>query len=206
MSNEYTSVEALASYAIGRQVGEQLQAQPFPGMHTEALLTGLGDVLNGNTVPYKEDQLRGALDEINQRLLRMRKQQANALAAAGERFLEQNAGQPGVTVTASGLQYQVLQAGSGEVPGPEARVRVHYHGTLVDGSVFDSSVERGEPLELPVDGVIKGWSEALQLMPTGSRWKLFIPHTLGYGAQGAGDAIAPYSTLVFEVELLAVLA
>jgi len=205
MTDKYTSTEALASYAIGRQIGEQLSAQPFPGLLPEALLAGLGAVLRGETVPYKDEELHGALDEINRRMQRMQKQQANAMAQAGEAFLQQNAQRAGVTVTASGLQYEVLQAGSGTSPGPASQVRVHYHGTLVDGTVFDSSRERGDPLEFAVNGVISGWTEALQLMQAGARWKLFIPADLAYGARGAGGVIGPYSTLIFDVELLAVL-
>jgi FKBP-type peptidyl-prolyl cis-trans isomerase FklB len=135
---------------------------------------------------------------------RMQKLQANELAAAGERFLEQNAKRPEVVTTESGLQYEVLQEGTGRRPTRDDTVRVHYHGTLVDGTVFDSSVERGESIEFGVSGVISGWTEALQLMQEGARYKLFIPQQLAYGASGAGGAIAPYSTLVFEVELLAV--
>lgn len=205
MTEKYTSTEALASYAIGRQIGEQLSAQPFPGLLPEALLAGLGAVLRGDAVPYKDEELHGALDEINRRMQRMQKQQANALAQAGEAFLQQNAQRDAVNVTASGLQYEILQSGSGAKPGPTSHVRVHYHGTLIDGTVFDSSIERGEPLEFPVNGVISGWTEALQLMSTGARWKLFIPSELAYGARGAGGAIGPHSTLIFEVELLAVL-
>jgi FKBP-type peptidyl-prolyl cis-trans isomerase FklB len=205
MAEKYTSIEALASYAIGRQVGEQLSAQPFPGLVPDALLEGLGNVLKGQPSPYKDAELHGALDELNRRAQRVQKQQANEMAAVGEQFLKQNATRNEVTTTPSGLQYEVLQAGTGAKPGPTSSVRVHYHGTLVDGTVFDSSVQRGEPLEFPVNGVIKGWTEALQLMPAGSRWKLYIPHELGYGARGAGGAIGPYSTLIFEVELLAVL-
>jgi FKBP-type peptidyl-prolyl cis-trans isomerase FklB len=205
MAEKYTSVEALASYAVGRQVGEQLSAQPFPGLNPEALLAGLGDVLHGRACPYKDAELRGALDELNHRVTRLQKQQSNAMAAAGEAFLKQNAARTEVTTTASGLQYEVLQAGAGKKPGAASTVRVHYHGTLVDGSVFDSSVQRGEPLEFAVNGVISGWTEALQLMQEGAKWRLYIPHQLGYGARGAGGAIGPYSTLIFEVELIAVL-
>ncbi len=205
MAEQYTSVEALASYAIGRQVGEQLTSQPFPGLEPDALLSGLSDVLKGQACPYKEDQLRGAMDELNQRVQRMQKQQANAMAAAGEQFLKQNAARPGVVTTASGLQYEIVKEGKGPKPEATATVRVHYHGTLVDGTVFDSSVQRGEPLEFPVNGVIAGWTEALQLMTQGSKWKLYIPHELGYGARGAGGVIGPYTTLVFEVDLLRVL-
>jgi FKBP-type peptidyl-prolyl cis-trans isomerase FklB len=204
MTALYKTNEELASYAIGRQVGEQLRAQPFPGLVPDALIAGLAMVLRGESCPYKEDQLRAALDEINRQAQRMQKQQANAMAAAGEQFLRQNALRDEVTVTDSGLQYEVVTQGTGKVPGADSTVRVHYHGTLVDGTVFDSSVQRGEPLEFGVNGVIRGWTEALQLMPEGSKWKLFIPHELAYGARGAGGVIGPYSTLVFEVELLSV--
>jgi FKBP-type peptidyl-prolyl cis-trans isomerases 1 len=205
MSERYTSAASLASYAVGRQIGEQLTAQPFPGMHPEALLEGLGNVLKQIPSPYTENELRAALDEINRQVTRMRKQEANALAAAGEKFLELNKQRPEVITTDSGLQYEVLQAGTGRRPTRDDSVRVHYHGTLVDGTVFDSSVERNEPVEFSVSGVISGWTEALQLMQEGARYKLYIPHQLAYGASGAGGVIAPYSTLIFEVELLAVL-
>ncbi len=205
MSKQYTTVEELASYGIGRQVGEQLSAQPFPGMVPQALLDGLAMVLNGEASPYTDQQLMGALNEIQQRMNRMQQQQANAMAAAGEQFLKQNAQRPEVTVTASGLQYEVLKEGKGNKPGATSKVRVHYHGTLVDGTVFDSSVQRGEPIEFPLDGVIAGWTEGLQLMAEGGKYRLYIPHELGYGARGAGGAIAPYSALIFEVDLLRVL-
>ena len=205
MSQQFSGTEALASFAVGRQIGEQLQGQPFPGLQIDALLAGIAMVLRGEPCPYSENELRAAVDELNRRVQRMQKQQANDLAAAGEAFLKQNAQRDGVTTTPTGLQYEVLQPGTGKTPDRNSTVRVHYHGTLVDGSVFDSSVQRGEPLEFPVNGVISGWTEALQLMQEGARWKLFIPHELGYGARGAGGAIGPYSTLIFEVELLTVL-
>lgn len=205
MSEKYTSVEALASYAVGRQVGEQLTSQPFPGLQPDALLEGLGAVLKGQPSPYKDAELRGAMDELNRRVQKMQMQQANAMAAQGEQFLKQNAAKPGVVTTASGLQYEIVKEGKGPMPGPEASVRVHYHGTLIDGTVFDSSRQRGEPIEFPVNGVIAGWTEALQLMTQGSHWKLYIPQDLAYGARGAGGVIGPYSTLIFDVELLRVL-
>ncbi len=196
---------ALASYGIGRQMGEQLVGQPFPGLDPEALIEGLSDVLGGRPSQFTEQELRAALDEINRMIQRQQKQQAGAMALVGESFLKQNATKEDITVTASGLQYEILQKGSGPVPKASSRVRVHYHGTLVDGTVFDSSMQRGEPIDFPVNGVIKGWTEALQLMPEGSRWKLYIPHELAYGANGAGGVIGPYSALIFEVELLKVL-
>jgi FKBP-type peptidyl-prolyl cis-trans isomerase FklB len=162
-------------------------------------------VLRQEPCPYSENELRGALDEINRQMQRMQKQQANALAAAGEEFLRQNATRDAVTTTTSGLQYEVLQEGKGRRPTRDDSVRVHYHGTLVDGTVFDSSIERGETIDFAVSGVISGWTEALQLMQEGARYKLYIPHQLAYGASGAGGALAPYSALIFEVELIEVL-
>jgi len=119
-----------------------------------------------------------------------------------EVFLAQNKEKTGVKTTESGLQYEVIKMGTGPLPTPESVVKVHYTGTLIDGSEFDSSISRGEPAQFPVSGVISGWTEALQLMPVGSKFKLWLPQSLAYGASGAGDIIKPYSTLIFEVELL----
>ena len=120
----------------------------------------------------------------------------------GEVFLAENAKRPEVKTTASGLQYEILVKGDGPVPTKNNTVKTHYHGTLLDGTVFDSSVERGQPAKFPVSGVIKGWVEALQMMPVGSKWKLYIPYNLAYGERGAGGVIGPYETLIFEIELL----
>ena len=124
------------------------------------------------------------------------------MAAAGEAFLAENAQREEVTVTESGMQYEVITAGDGERPSASSTVRTHYHGTLVDGTVFDSSYDRGQPAEFPVNGVIAGWTEALQMMPVGSKWRLYLPYSLAYGEAGAGGAIGPYAALVFDVELL----
>ena len=122
----------------------------------------------------------------------------------GQKFLAENGKKPGITTTATGLQYQVVTDGTGAIPKATDKVTVHYHGTLLNGKVFDSSVERGQPIDLPVNGVIQGWQEALQLMKVGSKWKLFVPYNLAYGEKGAGGSIGPYSTLIFEVELIKV--
>jgi FKBP-type peptidyl-prolyl cis-trans isomerase FklB len=123
---------------------------------------------------------------------------------AGKKFLEENAKKPGVKTTASGLQYEVLKDGSGAKPTLQSKVKVHYHGTLIDGKVFDSSVNRGEPITFPLNGVIQGWQEGVQLMPVGSKYRFYIPYNLAYGERGAGANIPPYSALIFDVELLAI--
>lgn len=125
-------------------------------------------------------------------------------AAAGDKFLAENAQREEVTVLPSGLQYEILTAGAGEKPGPRSMVTVHYEGRLADGKVFDSSYQRGNPATFGVHQVIPGWTEALQLMPAGSKWRVYIPQQLGYGARGAGGAIPPYAALVFDVELLGI--
>ena len=133
------------------------------------------------------------------------KQQAAAsegIIKAGADFLAENGKRKGVTTTKSGLQYEILKKGNGPIPAATDNVETHYHGTLLDGTVFDSSVERGQPISFGVNGVIAGWTEALQLMNVGSKWKLYIPYNLAYGERGAGQSIGPYSTLIFEVELL----
>jgi FKBP-type peptidyl-prolyl cis-trans isomerase FklB len=148
--------------------------------------------------------LRREFDKVNQRKEAEKSAKGAANLEEGQKFLAENKTKEGVTTLESGLQYQVITTGTGEKPTLTDRVKCHYHGTLIDGTVFDSSVDRGEPSVFPVNGVIKGWTEALQLMPVGSKWKLFIPADLAYGANGAGDKILPNSALIFEVELLSI--
>lgn len=205
MTDKYNSVETQASYGVGFQMGEQLKSNPFEGLSLDAVLDGLSDAFNGQEPQVDTDTLRAAFGEIHQRMQAAKAEQSKAVIEEGNAYLAKNAEREEVTVTDSGLQYEIIEAGEGDKPAADSTVRVHYHGTLIDGSVFDSSYKRGQPAEFPVNGVIRGWTEALQLMPVGSKWKVYVPYDLAYGEQGAGGAIAPYSTLVFDVELLDIL-
>jgi FKBP-type peptidyl-prolyl cis-trans isomerase FklB len=202
MSNQYKSVEELVSYGIGRQMGQQLADNPFEGVSPAAVAQGVLDSLNGVEMPYSNEQMQDAFQEINARMQAQEAEQSKDLAGAGEAFLAENAKKDGVTVTASGLQYEVITQGTGAIPTATSKVKTHYHGTLIDGTVFDSSVNRGQPIDFPVNGVIAGWTEALQLMPVGSKYRLYIPYNLAYGERGAGASIKPYSALIFDVELI----
>ncbi len=205
MSDQFKTVETQASYGIGFQMGQQLQSNPFEGLDLDSVVAGLKDAFTGQAPQVDNDTLRDAFGEIHQRMQAAKAEQHKEAIADGENFLAENAKRDGVVTTESGLQYEVLTTGEGAKPTADSTVRTHYHGTLINGSVFDSSYDRGQPAEFPVGGVIKGWTEALQMMPVGSKWRLYVPHNLAYGEQGAGGAIAPYSTLVFDVELLDIL-
>ncbi|WP_422449941.1 MULTISPECIES: FKBP-type peptidyl-prolyl cis-trans isomerase [unclassified Endozoicomonas] len=202
MSDIYQTMEERVSYGIGRQMGDQLASNPIAGLSIDAVLAGLADALNGVESAVAHEDLHAAFTEMQTRLQAEEAEKARVLAAEGEQFLAENAKREGVQVTESGLQFEIMAEGDGEKPTRTSTVRTHYHGTLIDGTVFDSSVQRGEPAEFPVSGVIAGWTEALQMMSVGSKWKLFVPYHLAYGERGAGGAIGPYTTLVFEVELL----
>lgn len=202
----FTTLEQHASYGIGLQMGQQLADNPFDGLDIAAVAAGLAAAFYGDEPEVSEDQIRAAFEVISGRMQEAQAEQAKLAAGAGEAFLAENAKKAGVTVTASGLQFEVLVQGDGEKPTRSSTVRTHYHGTLIDGTVFDSSYNRGQPAEFPVGGVIAGWTEALQMMPVGSKYRLYIPHQLAYGERGAGAAIAPFSALVFDVELLAIVA
>ncbi|MDX1692935.1 MAG: FKBP-type peptidyl-prolyl cis-trans isomerase [Ketobacteraceae bacterium] len=202
MSDKYQGMKEQACYGIGYQTGHQLSQQQFEGFSVEALLDGLTDALNGQPPQVNPDDINAAFKMINEQLQKEQQEKAESLSAEGEKFLADNAKRDEVTVTGSGLQYEVLQEGTGEKPVATSTVSTHYHGTLIDGTVFDSSYERGQPAEFPVNGVIAGWTEALQMMPVGSKWRLYVPYNLAYGERGAGGAIGPYQTLIFDVELL----
>lgn len=200
--SKFESVETQVSYGIGRQMGEQLMSNPFDGLAPDAVVAGLADMLAGKHSQVAEADLQKAFQEVSERMRAKQAEQAKAAAADGEAYLAENAKREGIVTLASGLQYEILNEGSGDKPGRESTVRTHYHGTLIDGTVFDSSYQRGEPAEFPVGGVIAGWTEALQLMPVGSKWRLHIPYQLAYGERGAGASIPPFAALVFDVELL----
>ncbi|MGV7962620.1 peptidylprolyl isomerase [Photorhabdus tasmaniensis] len=201
----FDSIEAQASYGVGLQVGQQLLESGLQGLEPEALLAGLCDALESRSPAVPVDILHRALREMHERADGVRRERQQAMAEEGQKFLAENAQRDGISTTESGLQFSVLKQGDGAIPARTDQVRVHYTGRLIDGTVFDSSVQRGEPAEFPVNGVIAGWIEALTLMPVGSKWELYIPYDLAYGERGAGASIPPYSTLIFEVELLDIL-
>jgi FKBP-type peptidyl-prolyl cis-trans isomerase FkpA/FKBP-type peptidyl-prolyl cis-trans isomerase FklB len=193
-----------AAYGIGMNMGTQLRAAN-DRLDRAAFMRGFEDGMQGAESRIPESEVQAALMEFGSQLeaaenaARAAEGQENL--AAGTAYLEQNRAKPGVTTTASGLQYEVLRAGDGERPSAESVVRIHYRGTLIDGTEFDSSYGRGEPAEFPIDGVIAGFSEALRLMPVGSQWRIVIPSDIAYGPSGSGP-IGPNSTLIFEIELL----
>lgn len=187
------------SYALGLNLGSSLLQSGITELSYETLAKGIQDVLEQNEpqISYQEAQ-----DILNDFFQSLSEKTSKGNIEAGEKFLAENAKREGVVTLPSGLQYEIITKGDGPVPTADKTVKVHYHGTLIDGTVFDSSVRRGEPATFGVTQVISGWVEALQLMPVGSKWKLYLPYNLAYGSQGAGNAIAPYSTLIFEVELI----
>ena len=207
MSNpsEYSfdTVDQRVSYGIAMNMGAQLARQGGVEIDLGAFIIGLQDGLSGLPARVPEASLRAAFETAQERAEALAAERASKQGAVGQEFLNKNKTRAGVVVTKSGLQYEVLREGAGAKPTANQTVEVHYHGTLVDGTVFDSSVQRGETVSFPVTGVIAGWVEALQLMTVGSKWKLFIPSELGYGARGQGP-IPPGSVLVFEDELIGI--
>ncbi|MBP3641650.1 FKBP-type peptidyl-prolyl cis-trans isomerase [Parabacteroides johnsonii] len=187
------------SYALGLSIGNNFQNSGINNLQIEDFVKGLKDVLGGAEPEISYDE---AKQVINDYFMNLQKERLELNKKAGEEFLNINKGKAGVVTLPSGLQYQVLKQGEGAKPAASDKVKCHYHGTLINGTVFDSSVQRGEPAVFGVSQVIPGWVEALQLMPVGSKWRLFIPSDLAYGEHGAGDAIEPNSALVFDVELL----
>ena len=187
------------SYALGLSLGNNLLSSGVTALEYAQLAQGIQDVMEQNKPKMSYEEAQTVINEFFQSL----QAQVGAQAQSeGKVFLEENSKRAEIVTLESGLQYEIITEGTGAIPKASDTVKVHYHGTLIDGKVFDSSVKRGEPASFGVTQVISGWVEALQLMPVGSKWKLYIPSELAYGAQGAGQAIAPHTALVFEVELL----
>ncbi len=187
------------SYALGMSVASNLIKSGVKTINPEAFVKALNDTYVGEMPELMPDEankiLESFMEKTNQNV-------SNGNLEAGLEFLAKNATQKDIVELPSGLQYKVLKEGDGDLPSLTDEVKCHYHGSLIDGTVFDSSVERGQPAVFPVNGVIQGWVEALQLMSVGSKWRLYVPPELGYGEQGAGGVIGPNATLVFDVELL----
>jgi FKBP-type peptidyl-prolyl cis-trans isomerase len=199
--------EERSSYAIGRNVGASLKATNMT-IDVPAFVAGLLDTLEGRKSLLTEEEMMAVMQEFSQKArdaeMAKREETAAKNLSEGKAFLEANKAKAGITTTASGLQYEVLTQGTGPTPKPTDRVSVNYRGTLIDGTQFDSSYDRGQPAQFQLDAVIAGWTEALQLMPVGSKYKIYVPAELAYGERGAGGQIGPNSALIFEVELLSI--
>jgi len=191
------------SYAVGVQLGQNIRSQSIE-IDTDALLSGLSDVIKGNDLKLTGPEMQTAAQRYQAEEESRQQRLAEQNRQAEEKFLAENKDRQGVTELASGLQYKVLSEGDGPQPRPSDTVVVHYRGALLDGTEFDSSYSRGEPVAVSLENVIQGWQEALPLMKVGSKWQLFVPAELGYGNQAAGRDIGPNSTLIFDVELLGI--
>jgi FKBP-type peptidyl-prolyl cis-trans isomerase FklB len=194
LKNQMDSLSA----AIGVSFSNSLASQGVSNINTEVLTKTINATIKGEKTTFTPEEANQFIGAYFQKQM---EEKGAVVKVEGEKFLEENKKKTGVVTTESGLQYQVIKTGDGPKPAATDKVKTHYHGTLTNGTIFDSSVDRGEPVEFPVNGVIKGWTEALQLMPVGSKWKLFIPYQLAYGERAAGPQIPAYSALVFEVEL-----
>jgi FKBP-type peptidyl-prolyl cis-trans isomerase FklB len=189
------------SYSLGVNIAHSLKEQGFEDLNSEAVGKALEDVFSNKKLlidPVKGEEI------INEYFQHIQKRKFEKNIIEGEKFLKENAAKEGVVTLKSGLQYKVIKEGTGPKPKVTDEVTTHYHGTLINGTVFDSSVDRGQPSSFPVNGVIAGWTEALQLMNTGSKWRLFVPSALAYGARGASEQIGPHTTLIFDVELISI--
>jgi FKBP-type peptidyl-prolyl cis-trans isomerase FklB len=191
-----------ASYGVGMSIGQSLEGQNLEGLNLDEFLKGIQDVFNHVQPKFSPQE---ANQKIQEYLTSVTESKFEANKTEGTNFLSENRKKAGITTLESGLQYEVIEVGTGAKPEATSEVTVHYHGTLINGDVFDSSVARGTPATFGVNQVIKGWTEALQLMPTGSKWKLYIPQELAYGANPhPGGPIQPYMALIFEVELISI--
>ena len=200
LNAQLKSTKDSVSYAVGHDFASNLKHQSVD-VDLNILIQAIRDVLGSKSAALSDSQCQAVLSEYQSQRMEA---QAEKNKKEGDKFLADNKSKDGVVTLPSGLQYKILKAGTGKKPSADQTVSVNYRGTLVDGTEFDNSYKRGEPATFPVNGVIKGWTEALQLMPAGSKWILYIPPTLGYGQHGAGSVIPPNATLIFEVELLEV--
>ncbi len=187
------------SYSLGVNIGSNIKQQGVKNLNLNALMKGMEQALAGDSTWLNDQE---AMSAIQGYFTKISEAKGTESKKAGEAFLAENGKKKGITTTASGLQYEVIKMGDGDKPLATDEVTVHYHGTTTDGQVFDSSKDRGEPATFPLNGVIAGWTEALQLMPKGSIFKLYLPSNLAYGERGAGEKIPPHAVLIFEVELL----
>ncbi len=187
------------SYGLGMLVAQNLKSQGFKGLNADDMAAAINDVLESKTLKLDEATANQVVQDY---LAKKDAAQHGSAIEEGAKFLAENGKRPEITTTESGLQYEVLKEGSGAMPKPSDKVQVHYHGTLLDGTVFDSSVDRGTPATFGVTQVIQGWVEGLQLMKEGAKYRFYIPYNLAYGSRGAGGKIGPYATLIFDVELL----
>lgn len=199
------TTEQKVSYGIGVNIGRQL-SDDSADIDPQTVIAGINDLLSGSELKMSDEEIQQAFQEMREKAMEEQRKQAEEAAQVGVDFLAENAKKEGINVTETGLQYEVLSASdAGASPSATDTVRVHYHGTLINGDVFDSSVDRGQPAEFPVNRVIAGWTEALQMMKVGDKWKLYIPAELAYGERSPSASIPPHSALIFEVELLDVL-
>lgn len=198
---KYTNEIDKVSYSLGLSIASNLISSGVKTINAEAFNDAMSTVFAGKMPEIMPDEANNILQDYFDKL---QQEQGKTAKDAGEKYLEENKKREGVVVLPSGLQYKILKEGNGPKPKASDTVKCHYEGRLINGQVFDSSIRRGEPAEFPVSGVIQGWVEALQLMPVGSKWQLYIPSELAYGAHGAGQSIGPNETLIFDVELLAI--
>ena len=198
----FTFVIVKVSYSLGLSIASNLISSGVTTINAEAFIDGLNVVFSGKMPEIMPDEANNILQDYFDKLQQAKGKEAKA---EGEKFLAENKKKEGVVALPSGLQYKILTAGNGPKPKASDTVKCHYEGRLINGTVFDSSIRRNEPAEFPVSGVIAGWVEALQLMPVGSKWQLYIPSELAYGTHGAGQSIGPNQTLIFDVELLAII-
>ena len=199
---KYTDELDKVSYSLGLSIASNLISSGVTTINAEAFIDGLNVVFSGKMPEIMPDEANNILQDYFDKLQQAK---GNEAKAEGEKFLAENKKKEGVVALPSGLQYKILTAGNGPKPKASDTVKCHYEGRLINGTVFDSSIRRNEPAEFPVSGVIAGWVEALQLMPVGSKWQLYIPSELAYGTHGAGQSIGPNQTLIFDVELLAII-